>query len=151
MINRKSYSHNKITAQFLQFSHTLFPWFYLDFDRLLGEPLPAMRADRQVNSPPSFCSWWICSWSRDDRQRQGFPPECCNGPQTQTHSHDTQSCSVQMVRQTAVSYAVEPSNNTLSQLSDTDRPNLLIWPSQVTLFMFLRKDSKERKTCQNVT
>lgn len=54
--------------------------------RLLGEHLPAMTADHQVTSPPSFCSWWICSWSRDDRQRQGLPPQCCDGQQTHTHT-----------------------------------------------------------------
>lgn len=58
--------------------------------RLVNEPHPAMRADHQVSSPPSFCSWWICSWSRDDRQRQGVPPECRDGQHTRdTHSRDT--------------------------------------------------------------
>lgn len=50
--------------------------------RLLGESFPTMRADHQIISPPSFCSWWICSWSRDDRQRQGLPPQCCDGQNT---------------------------------------------------------------------
>lgn len=47
--------------------------------RLLGELFFAMRADHQVITLPSFCSWWYCSWPRDGGQHPCLPPQCDDG------------------------------------------------------------------------
>lgn len=49
--------------------------------RLLGELFLAMRADHQVITLPSFCSWWYCSWPRDGGQHHCLPPQCYDGQQ----------------------------------------------------------------------
>lgn len=50
--------------------------------QVTGRALPCHESWPPGHHPPSFCSWWICSWSRDDRQRQGLPPQCCDGQHT---------------------------------------------------------------------